>query len=169
MSEVANNREQKDEAIAHRSTLWLRIGVATIGIVGVLYGAKLLFSQQNVNRPIDVIKWAIGSDILTDGVILPSVMLIGWLLTNGVKLRARRYLQGGLIAIGMVLPVALIEIAARNASYVPLVHSAGKQNASKALLTQNYAGNLYLLIGIVGACTLVAYLWRLIRDQRPSR
>jgi hypothetical protein len=168
MTDVGQESEEVGDEPANASSMRLRIGLGAVGVIGLLYGAKLLFSQQNVNRPLDVIKWAIGSDVLTDGVIIPFTMVVGWLVTKGVRSRARRYVQGGLIAVGTVLPIALIEIVAKNGSYVPLVHSAGKQNPSKALLTQNYANNLYLLVGIIAAATVVAYGWRVVRDRQAA-
>ena len=151
---------------ARASDRWLRIVVIAIGAAGVLYGAKLLFARPNLNQPLHVIIWALASDVVTDGLIIPLTLLIGWVLTRAIRPRARRYVQGALIAIGLVAPVALIEIAAQRRSYVPLIHSANPQNPSKALLTQNYGANLAVVIGIIAAVGLVAYLLRVGFDRR---
>jgi hypothetical protein len=154
--------------IRQPSDRWLRIGVIVIGVAGVLYGAKLLFARPNLNQPVHVIIWALASDVVTDGLIIPLTLLVGWVLTRTIRPRARRYVQGALIVMGLMLPVALIEIVAKNRSYVPLIRSANKQDPSKALLTQNYAGNLVVVLGIIAAVALAAYLLRLVLDHRTS-
>ena len=71
--------------------------------------------------------------------------------------RARRYLQGGLIAAGLVTVVA-----------IPMIAEQGALPASKALLQQNFGGNLTLLLGIVGAVSLLLYAVRVARDGRRT-
>jgi hypothetical protein len=149
-----------------RTTLWLRIAIGAVGVAGVLYGAQLLFSRPSLNHPLAVIIWALASDVLVDGIILPGALMAGWVLTRTVKSRARRYVQGGLIAIGLVLPIALIEIVAKNRYPVPFLRAANGQNPAKALLTQNYTGNLVLVIAVIVAVAVTAYVLRVVRDRR---
>ncbi len=134
----------------------------------MLYGARLLFSRPNLNQPIHVIIWAVASDVVVDGMILPLTLLVGWVLTKTLRPRARRYVQGALITIAAVLPIALIEIVAKNGSYVPFIRSANPQNPAKALLTQNYAANLLIVAGIVAAVAAAAYALRVILDRRSA-
>ena len=151
-----------------KSDLWMRIGIIVVGLAGVLYGARLLFSRPNLNQPIHVIIWAVASDVVIDGIVLPLTLLVGWVLTKTVRPRARRYVQGALIAIAAVVPIALIEIVAKNGSYVPFIHSANPQNPAKALLTQNYTANLLIVAGIVAAVGIAAYALRVVLDRRSS-
>ena len=73
--------------------------------------------------------------------------------------RARRYAQAGLIAAGLVTVVA-----------IPMILQQGAHPASKALLRQNFGGNLTLLLGIVAAVSLLLYAVRVARDgRRPVR
>ena len=69
--------------------------------------------------------------------------------------RGRRFVQAGLIVAAMVTVVA-----------IPLILRQGTQPPAKALLLQNYAANLTLLLGLVAGVTLVAYAVRVARDRR---
>ena len=68
--------------------------------------------------------------------------------------RGRRFLQVGLIVAAMVTVVA-----------IPLIARQGTQPPAKALLLQNYAANLTLLLGLIAVVTLVAYAVRVARDR----
>jgi hypothetical protein len=151
-----------------KGELWLRIGIIAIGVAGVLYGARLLFSRPSLNQPVHVIIWAVASDVVIDGMVIPLTLLVGWVLTKTVRPRARRYAQGALIAIAAVVPIALIEIVAKNGSYVPFIRSANPQNPAKALLTQDYTANLLIVAGIVAAVGAAAYALRVILDRRSA-
>ena len=49
-----------------------------------------------------------------------------------------------------------------------LIARQGTQPPAKALLLQNYGGNLLLLLGIIAGVTLVAYAVRVARDAQPA-
>jgi hypothetical protein len=133
----------------------LRVALGALALASIGYGLSLLFQQPKVNRPFEVIKWAIGSDIVVDGLLIPASIAVGFVLTKVVPARVRRYLQGGLIA---ALGITLIAL--------PLIHRRGQAQPGQALLLQNYALNLAVLLGIIAAATTVAYVARVIRDQR---
>jgi hypothetical protein len=135
----------------------VRLGLGAIGVLGILYGAKLLFDKYDVNQPFQVMKWAIGADVVVDGILLPLTIGVGWLLTKFVRPRARRYIQGSLIVMGVVTLVSL-----------PLIHRRGKSAPGQALLQQNYALNLVILLGVIAGATLMVYVARVMRDQRAS-
>jgi hypothetical protein len=135
-----------------------RIGLAAVGIVLVLYGAgRILFS---VPLPLLAVlgAWMVGALLIQHGVVSPLVVAVGAALRRAVPDRGRRFLQAGLIVAGMVTVVA-----------VPLILRQGTQPPAKALLLQNYAANLALLLGLIAAVTLVAYAMRVARDRgRPG-
>ncbi len=135
-----------------------RIGLAAVGIVLVLYGAgRILFS---VPLPLLAVlgAWMVGALLIQHGVVSPLVVAVGAALRRAVPDRGRRFLQAGLIVAGMVTVVA-----------VPLILRQGTQPPAKALLLQNYAANLALLLGLIAAVTLVAYAMRVARDRgRPA-
>ena len=132
-----------------------RIGLAVVGIVLVLYGAgRILFS---VPPPLLVLLglWLVGALLIQHGVVSPLVVAVGVALRRLVPDRGRRFLQIGLILAAMVTVVA-----------IPLVLRQGTQPPAKALLLQNYAANLTLLLGLIAGVTLVAYAVRVARDRR---
>jgi hypothetical protein len=132
-----------------------RIVLAAVGIVLVLYGAgRILFS---VPPPLLAVlgAWMVGALLIQHGVVSPLVVAVGAALRRGVPDRARRFLQAALIVAAMVTVVA-----------IPLMLRQGTQPPAKALLLQNYAANLTLLLGVIAGVTLVAYAVRVARDRR---
>jgi uncharacterized membrane protein len=133
-----------------------RIALAVVGIVLVLYGAgRILIS---VPPPLLVLLgvWLVGAWAIQHGVVSPLVVAVGVALRRLVPDRGRRFLQTGLIVAAMVTVVA-----------IPLIIRQGTQPPAKALLLQNYAANLTLLLGLVAGVTLVAYAVRVARERRP--
>lgn len=143
---------------ARVSPLKWRLALGAVGVLGIGYGAKLLFSKEQVNRPWEVIKWAIGADIVTDGLLIPGAILIGWLVSKTVRPRARRYLQGALIVGASVTIVA-----------IPLIHRRNDAQPGQGLLRQNYAANLAILLGLIAAAALALYVLRVARDHAGPR
>lgn len=136
-----------------------RIVLATAGILLLLYGAVSLLTNVDFGTLLLLALWLIGAVVIHDGIVSPLVIGVGWALHRVVPPRARRYLQGGLIAAGLVTVVA-----------IPMIVQQGSLPASKALLQQNFGGNLTLLLGIVGAVSLLLYAVRVARDgRRPVR
>jgi hypothetical protein len=134
-----------------------RIALAVVGIVLALYGAgRILFS---VPPPLLVVlgAWMVGALLIQHGVVSPLVVAVGAGLRRLVPDRGRRFLQAGLIVAAMVTVVA-----------IPLVARQGTQPPAKALLMQNYAANLTLLLGLIAGVTLVAYAVRVARDRTQS-
>jgi uncharacterized membrane protein len=132
-----------------------RIALAVVGIVLVLYGGgRILFS---VPPPILVMLgiWMVGALLIQHGLVSPLVVAVGVALRR-VPDRGRRFLQVGLIVAAMVTAVA-----------IPLILRQGTQPPAKALLLQNYAANLALLLGLIAVVTLAAYAVRVARDRRP--
>jgi hypothetical protein len=131
-----------------------RLALAVVGILLVLYGGgRILFS---VPPPILVMLgvWMVGALLIQHGVVSPLVVTVGVALRR-VPDRGRRFLQAGLIVAAMVTAVAL-----------PLILRRGTQPPAKALLLQNYAANLTLLLGLIAGVTLVGYAVRVARDRR---
>ncbi len=103
----------------------------------MLYGGgRILLS---VPPPILVMLgvWMVGALLIQHGVVSPLVVAVGAALRR-IPDRGRRFLQIGLIAAAMVTAVA-----------IPLILRQGTQPPAKALLLQNYAANLTLLLGLI--------------------
>ena len=132
-----------------------RIGLAAVGIALVLDGAGRILTS--VPPPLLVLLgvWMVGALIVQHGIVSPLVVGVGAALRRLVPDRGRRFVQIGLIAAAMVTVVAL-----------PLILRQGTQPSAKALLLQNYAANLTVLLGLIAGVTLVAYAVRVARDRR---
>lgn len=132
-----------------------RIGLGVAGILLGLYGAVNLLTGVDIDTLLVLALWLVGAVVIHDGVLSPAVLGVGWALHRWVPVRARRYTQAGLIAGGLITVVA-----------TPMILQQGAEPASKALLRQNFGGNLTLLLGLVAAASLVLYAARVARDTR---
>jgi hypothetical protein len=151
MSEV---EQPPPDSRARQSLLGWRIGFGALGAAGIGYGMFLLLSRPNLNQPLQVAKWAIGADIVTDGLLIPAAMVIGWLITRFVAPRARRYLQGALIAAASVTVISL-----------PLIHRRNQSQPGQGLLLQNYEKNLAVIVGVIAAVAVALYVVAVIRGR----
>jgi hypothetical protein len=131
-----------------------RIGLTISGILLGAYGAGRLLTEIPTHSLLLLAAWMIGAVVIHDGIVSPVVVAVGWLLRRFVPARGRGYLQAGLIMGALVTIIA-----------IPMIHLRDSQPAVKAILRQNFAGNLTLLLGIIGAGTLIAYAIRVARDQ----
>lgn len=130
-----------------------RITLAVAGILLGLYGAVSLLTNVDIGTLLLLALWLIGAVVIHDGIVSPLVIGVGWLIHRVVPARARRYLQGGLIAAGLVTVVA-----------IPMISQQGAQPANKALLQQNFGVNLTVLVALVAAVSLLLYAVRVARD-----
>jgi hypothetical protein len=130
-----------------------RIVFGSAGIALGLFGIGRLVTQIPVASLVGLALWLIAALVIHDGILSPSVLAVGALVSR-VPPRGRRYLQAGLIMSAMVTVLA-----------VPMIYRAGSEPASKALLDQNFTGNLAVLLGIIGGATLLAYAIRVARDH----
>lgn len=133
-----------------------RYGLVAAGILVLLYGAWHLVAELPGNLP-DLALWMVGIVVIHDGLLSPLIVALGWILARTVPPRGRRYLQAALITGGLITIVA-----------IPLIHRQGTQPVSKALLLQNYGGNLAILLGLVAAANVIAYALAVARDRRTA-
>ncbi len=135
-----------------------RIAFATSGILLGLFGAVQLLTQVPISSLVALALWMVALVVVHDGVLSPVVVGVGS-LSRRVPARARRYVQGALVAGGLITVVALPLIGRSRNSTEPSV---------KALLQQDFGVNLAVLLGIVGAVSLALYAIRVARDQRAD-
>ena len=133
-----------------------RYGLVAAGILVVLYGAWHLVTELP-GKLRDSAVWMVAIVVIHDGVLAPLVVALGWIMAATVPPRGRRYLQAALVTGGLITIVA-----------IPMIHRRGSQPVSKALLLQNYAGHLAILLGLVAAASLIAYAVSLTRDRRTA-
>jgi hypothetical protein len=137
--------------------LRIRIALGSAGILLGLFGVFRLLTQIDTSDLEMLFIWLVGALILHDGILSPIVAGVGWGMAKVVPPRARRYLQGALITAVGVTVIA-----------IPMIHREGTQPASKALLEQNFKGNLALILGIIAAVALLAYVAGLFRERRAE-
>jgi hypothetical protein len=135
-----------------------RLVIGAAGVLLGLYGVfRLVTEIPNANLTVLAL-WLLAALVIHDGVVAPAVVAVGWAVAHVVPARARRYLQGGLVVAALVTVVA-----------VPLIYrEGGTQPAVKAILRQDYGGNLTLLLGIIAAASLLLYAARVARETRPA-
>lgn len=134
-----------------------RIAFAASGILLGLFGVFRLVTEVPIGNLLILAGWMIGAVIIHDGILSPVVIAVGWFIARVVPARGRRYVQGGLVAGGLITVVA-----------IPLILHAGQEPASKAILQQNFGGNLTILLGVVAAASLVLYAVRVARDTKVA-
>jgi hypothetical protein len=131
-----------------------RIILAASGMLLASFGIFRLLTEISGSTLLAVATWLICALIIHDGLVSPSVVGVGWVLRRFVPDRERRYLQAWLIMSAIVLVIA-----------IPMIYLRGSQPAVKAILLQDYAANLGLIIGILAALTLAWYGVRVLRDR----
>ena len=129
-----------------------RISLATCGVLLGLYGTFRLLTNVGFVELLVLAAWLIGAVVIHDGLLSPAVLAVGWFLAQRVPPRARRYLQGFLVVGGLLLVVA-----------IPLMLRRDSQPVSKAMLQQNYGGNLSFLLALAAALSLLLYAVRVAR------
>lgn len=135
-----------------------RVLIGATGVLLGLFGAFRLLTQIPGSDVLVLAGWLLGALAIHDGLLAPLVAGVGALIGRLVPPRARAFLQAGLVVAAAVTVVAL-----------PLIHREGSQPPVKAILRQNYAGNLAALIGLIAAGTVLLYAGRVLRDRQRER
>lgn len=134
-----------------------RIAIAVPGILLGLFGVFRLLTEVPNDDLIQLAIWLAAAVLLHDGVLSPIIVGVGWLIARVVPPRARAFVQGGLLAGALVTVIA-----------VPMIYRGDVQPPSKGILRQNYSLNLLIVLLVVAAVTVAAYLASLARGQRAS-
>ena len=134
-----------------------RVGLATSGVLLGLYGAFRLLTSVGFVELLVLATWLIGAVVIHDGILSPAVLAVGWFLARRVPPRARHYLQGFLVVGGLLTVIA-----------IPLMLRRDTQPMSKAMLQQNYGGNLSILLALGAAVTLLLYAVRVARRTEAA-
>jgi hypothetical protein len=146
-------------AVSERHVDWMlvgRIAFAAAGIALLLFGLSRLATKVPPGLGVWVGVWLVAALIIHDGLLAPLVIGVGAALRRFVPDRGRRYLQLGLIMMGIVTVIAL-----------PLAYRRFTQPPGKAMLLQDYVLNWGVLLGVLGGITLILYAIRVARDRKP--
>jgi hypothetical protein len=137
-----------------------RVLIGAAGVLLGLFGVFRLLTQIPSDDLLVLFVWLLGALVIHDGLLSPLVVGVGALVTRFVPPRARGVLQGALVVAAAVTVIAL-----------PLIHREGSQPPVKAILRQDYAANLGVLIGLIAAGAVLLYAVRVLRDRQrdPQR
>lgn len=131
-----------------------------LGVAGGLvagYGALLLVTTVPPASLLRVAVWMAVAVIIHDAIWSPSMLGLGTALGR-VPVRARRFLQGGLVVAGCLVVIA-----------IPLLYRQGSQPSSTTILLQDVGRNLVALLALVALVTLLAWLTQVLRDRRRGQ
>lgn len=132
----------------------LRLPLGIAGVLLALFGVFRLLTQVPIFPLVILALWLVGALVIHDGILSPIVVAVGWVVARVLPPRARRYLQGALVMAALVTVIA-----------IPMIYRQDSQPKSKAILLQDFGGNLTLLLGLIAALTLLAYAVRVARDN----
>lgn len=135
----------------------IRLAIGAAGGALAVFGVFRLVTQVPVRSLVVLAVWLAAAVVLHDAVLSPAIVGTGLLLRK-LPARARTYVQGALVAGGLV-----------TVSAIPLILRAGTQPRAKALLDQNFGRNLVVLLGVVIVVGTTSYVLRLVRERRRSR
>ncbi|MEO6585284.1 MAG: hypothetical protein ABIN90_03165 [Knoellia sp.] len=130
-----------------------RYALVAAGVLLLAYGGVRLVAEVPGDLP-GLVLWMVGIVVIHDGLLSPLVVGVGWLLARTVPPSGRRHLQAALVVGGLITIIA-----------IPLIARQGTQPPAKTLLVQNYGANLAILLGLVAALNLAAYLVTTARDR----
>ncbi|MGI8870342.1 MAG: hypothetical protein ACR2F6_16215 [Mycobacteriales bacterium] len=136
--------------------LRLVIGAVGVGLGG--FGIFRLLTQVPFGDLIWLVIWLAGAVVIHDGILSPLILAVGAAIARFVPPGAGRFLQAALVTGALVTVIAL-----------PMIYLRGSQPRSKAILRQNFGGNLALLLGIIAAVCLGMYAVRVARERRGPR
>jgi hypothetical protein len=120
------------------------------------YGTLRLLTGVPPNDLLSLGLWLVAAVVIHDGLVSPTLLGIGSVLTR-LPARVRRFVQAGLIVSGLLVVLA-----------APLIHRAGTQPPSKALLVRDYGVNLAVLIVMVASVSAIGYAWSVARARRAG-
>ena len=132
----------------------IRMLIAGAGLLLGLFGVFRLLTQVRIGDLAILGLWIAGALLIHDGVLSPAVVAVGWVIEHTVPARARRHLQAALVVGALITVVAS-----------PMIYRQGSGPVSKALLQQNYARNLTVLLAVIASFTLGAYALRVLHDH----
>jgi len=141
-----------------RSETVLRGVLGAIGVAGVGYGALRILEQSRDTHPTRLALWLVGALLVHDAIIAPVVIGLGAVLTRFAPPRARGYLQGGLIAAGLISALGLILIERQGKTASPAL----------ALLRQDYRLNLLILLAAIAGLSALSYAVAELRSRRRN-
>lgn len=133
-----------------------RVALAVAGGLVGGYGLWLLVTRVPAASLLLVGVWMVVAIMIHDAVWSPTVLGLG-VVVSRLPARGRTFVQAGLVVAGCLVVVA-----------APMIVAQGRQPESTTILVQPLGWSLVVLLGCVAGSTLLAWLFRLLRDRRPA-
>ncbi len=129
-----------------------------VGGVLIVWGGYGLFTAARHPHPVPWLKFFVGANLLTDGVIAPAVIVIGLLLARVIPVRVRPYIISGLVISGVLLLLG-----------IPLVLGKGLRSDNPSIQPLDYTRGLIITLAAVWAgVAVVAVLRERLRGSRGA-
>jgi hypothetical protein len=136
---VADRAETRNEPRTRAFWIGLVVGLAVMA-----YGIRGLLVDAAATRPTEAAQWLVGADLLHDLVLVPVVLVIGWLTRRVVPIPLRWPLRAALI--GTALAVAI--------GWIPL-RGYGRLADNPSLAPLGYGSAIVaVVVGVWAACAL---------------
>ena len=136
----------------------IRIVAGILGVALIGYGIVRIFANLSNASLMGLGRWLAGAVIVHDGIFVPMVSVLGFVLTKVFRPRARRYIQATLIVEGTLTLIDLTEI-----------YLQGTKDPGKAWLSQDYERNLHILWMIVATAGVLGYVASIIYARVKAR
>ena len=134
----------------------IRVVIGTAGVLLVAFGAFRLLTEVPVRSLLGLALWLGAALVVHDALLSPGILGVGALLRR-VPARGRSYVQGALVAAGLVTVVA-----------IPLIYRQDSQPRAESLLGQDFVTNLAVLFAVITAVGILAYLRRVTRERSTA-
>lgn len=132
----------------------IRILLGVVGLAFIGYGVVRILQFPQISKPIALSEWLVAALIIHDGILVPVVTAVGFVVAKLVPSRARAYVQGGFIVASVVVLLALV-----------LNHRHGHSAPGNALLTIDYVrSGVVLVVGVAVVCAAL-YVIEVLRHR----
>ena len=138
----------------------IRLVIGAIGVLIAAYGGWRILTTARLTRPLELGEWLIGALVVHDALLAPLTALFGIGLH---RVMARRAPRAGRYVAGVLVVAAMVVVVG-----VPLIHRRGHTPSGSTLEARNYGGGLAVILGVVVAFGVFAYVIRVVRDRRRS-
>jgi len=152
---TASNRQRshRDEGPAG-AAFWVGL---TAGAALVLVGVVGLFRNSTATVPANLFVWVFGAGVVHDAVLLPLLLLAGWVTGRVLPVWARTPIRLGLAWTALVTVV-----------FWPAIRGWGVRAANPSLFPLDYVQHLVLTLTVTWGLVLVALVVQYLRHLREA-
>ena len=120
-----------------------------LGLPIIGYGVRGALVDADDTHPAELARWIVGAAVVNDLVVVPAVIVVGWLGRRATPGWAWPAVRGGLVVTGALALVAW-----------PFVQGYGRDPTTPSLLDRDYGAGLAAAVAAVWLVVAVALSWR---------